>query len=78
MYKILKQCPLFRGLTETQIEEIIDKRGDFTVTEYPDKAVIARKESAYSGLMIILKGKVHALEYKYFPIESEKEIAKLR
>lgn len=59
MYKILKQCPLFRGLTETQIEEIIDKRGDFTVTEYPDKAVIARKESAYSGLMIILKGKVH-------------------
>ena len=69
MYKILKECPLFRGLTEKQIEEIIDKRGDFTVTEYPDKAVIARKESAYSGLMIILKGQVHGeIVYRNKPV----------
>lgn len=59
MYAILAQCPLFRGLTEEQIREMIGERGEFSLTEYKDKDRIARKDTAYSGLMIILKGRVH-------------------
>ncbi len=57
MYEILTQCPLFRGLTAKQIEEIIGKRGDFTVSDFKDGEYIARCDTAYSGLMIIIKGK---------------------
>lgn len=59
MYSILAKCPLFRGLTEDKIKEIIDGRGDYTVTDYNDGDYIARQDTAYSGLMIIIKGKVH-------------------
>lgn len=59
MYAILAECPLFRGLTAEQIKKTIEDRGEFTLTEYRDKDCIARKDTAYSGLMIILKGRVH-------------------
>ena len=57
MYEILTQCPLFRGLDSKQIESIIEGRGDFTVAQYKDGEYIARRDTAYSGLMIIVKGK---------------------
>lgn len=59
MYAILAQCPLFRGLTAEQIGETIGERGEFSLTEYKDKDCIAHRDTAYSGLMIILKGRVH-------------------
>ena len=59
MYAILAQCPLFRGLTAEQIRETIGERGEFSLTGYKDKDCIAHRDTAYSGLMIILKGRVH-------------------
>lgn len=59
MYSILAKCPLFRGLNEDKIKEIIDERGDYTVADYSDGAYIAHQDTAYSGLMIVIKGKVH-------------------
>ena len=59
MYAILAKCPLFRGITADKIKELIDGHGDYTVTDYSDKACIARRETAYSGLMILLSGRVH-------------------
>lgn len=59
MQNILVGCPLFRGLNEEQIREIIDDRGDYSVTHYKKGDVIAEKDSAYSGLMIIVEGRVH-------------------
>ena len=58
MYSILTECPLFRGLTEDQIHEVIDGRGDYTLADYRDGELIARRDTAYSGLMIIVRGKV--------------------
>ena len=59
MYEILKGCPLFRGLTGQQIKGVLDGQGNYALTEYHDGDVIARRDTAYSGLMIILRGKVH-------------------
>ena len=59
MYSILTECPLFRGSTEDQIHEVIDGRGDYTLADYRDGELIARRDTAYSGLMIIVRGKVH-------------------
>ena len=51
MYSILTECPLFRGLTEDQIHEVIDGRGDYTLADYRDGELIARRDTAYSGLI---------------------------
>ena len=59
MYAILANCPLFRGLTEDKIKEIVEGRGDYSLTDYRDGEIIAHKDTAYSGLMIIIKGRVH-------------------
>lgn len=59
MYSILKDCPLFRGMSEDKIKEIFKDNSDYAVTEYKDGDIIAHHDTAYSGLMIILKGKVH-------------------
>ncbi len=58
MYELLTKCPLFRGLAAAQVQEIIDKRGDYVVTDYAQGACIAERDTAYSGLMIILKGRI--------------------
>ena len=58
MYATLKECPLFRGLTEEQIKNLLADGGDYTLNEYHDGDLIARRDTAYSGLMIILKGTV--------------------
>lgn len=59
MQNILVGCPLFRGLSGEQIRKIIDDRGDYSITRYKKGDVIARKDSAYSGLLIIVEGRVH-------------------
>lgn len=59
MYAILKECPLFRGLTAAQIEDILADKGKYALSEYRDGDLIAQRDTAYSGLMIIIKGKVH-------------------
>ena len=59
MYAILKECPLFRGLTAAQIEDIPADKGKYALSEYHDGDLIAQRDTAYSGLMIIIKGKVH-------------------
>lgn len=46
-------------MTEDQILEVIDGRGDYTLADYRDGELIARRDTAYSGLMIIVRGKVH-------------------
>lgn len=59
MYSILVDCPLFRGLDPDKIKEMIEERGDYTIATYGDGELIASKDCAYSGLMIILSGRVH-------------------
>ena len=58
MYDILTECPLFRGMTAAQIEEIVEPGQNSTVTRYGEGDLIARKDTAYSGLMILLRGNV--------------------
>ena len=55
IYDILKDCPLFRGLSAEKIEELLSDR-EFSVEDYPEGEMIASKDTAYSGLMIILEG----------------------
>ncbi len=59
MYATLKECSLFKGLTETQIEEILADKDKYILSEYRDGEVIAQRGTIYSGLIIIIKGKVH-------------------
>ncbi len=58
MYTILTECPLFRGMTADQIKEIIEPGQNCTITDYKEGDMIAHKDMAYSGLMILLKGDV--------------------
>lgn len=55
MYEILTRCPLFRGLDAGQIKEILDTT-DTDVRTYSRGEMVARRDTAYSGLMIILRG----------------------
>lgn len=59
MYATLTECPLFRGLTADTIREMLSPdENNFTLTDHADGEVIARRETAYSGLMILVKGQV--------------------
>ncbi len=57
MYSTLTACPLFRGLSPEKIEELLGDR-QISADDYADGALIARQDTAYSGLMIILRGRV--------------------
>lgn len=57
MFEILTQSPLFHGLTASQIEELF-VTASFSVDNYAPEAVIAHRDTAYSGLMIVLDGSV--------------------
>lgn len=59
MYSKLVDCPLFRGFNEQSIQNIIEGRSD--ITSYRGGEYIARRDTAYSGLMIILEGKVRGV-----------------
>lgn len=64
MYKILTQCPLFRGMTAGQIEEAIGTATDLAITKYAKNETIAHKDTVYSGLMIIIIGSARG-EFTY-------------
>ncbi len=55
MYAILQECPLFRGLSSLQIEALLAK-ASYVVNRYAEGELIARRDTVYSGLMIILSG----------------------
>ena len=57
MYELLTNCPLFHGLTAEKIEAMLAGR-EFSLQEYADGDIIAHRDVAYSGLMIVLKGEV--------------------
>ena len=57
MYKVLTACPLFRGLPAEKIEELLAEK-QYSVNRYREGEIIARRDTAYSGLMIVLEGTV--------------------
>lgn len=56
MYDILTQCPLFRGMSAGQVEKSLCSSDNFAVESYEKGDIIAKKDTAYSGLMILLSG----------------------
>lgn len=58
MYDKLTECPLFRGMSAEQIASVLSCDGDnYILTDYQASDVIARRDTAYSGLMIIVEGR---------------------
>ncbi len=55
MDTILEQSPLFRGLEKEHIAELLNKY-TYSVIEFKKGEVIAKKDTAYSSLMIVLRG----------------------
>lgn len=57
MFPTLKECPLFRGLDNEQLGELLG-RSSYIVNKYETDALIASRDMAYSGLMIIVSGSI--------------------
>ncbi len=57
MYKILEECPLFRGLSSDDISALFSNE-EYTHKEFVGGDIISSKDSEYSSLMIVLKGSV--------------------
>ena len=57
MYDILTECPLFQGLSAGKIEESLRNK-EYSTSGYCPDEVIAERDTAYSGLMILLEGEV--------------------
>lgn len=57
MFPILKDSPLFRGLDQQTIDQLLE-RSSYATASFAHDACIAKRDTAYSGLMIILKGSV--------------------
>jgi len=57
MYEILTRCPYFQGLKAVKIEELLSGK-EYSTEDFSNGAWVARRDTAYSGLMIILKGEV--------------------
>lgn len=57
MFPILKDSPLFQGLDQPTIEALLE-RASYTTATFDADTVIARRDTAYSGLMVILRGSV--------------------
>ena len=55
MFPILKDSPLFRGLDQKTIDTLLE-RITFATASYQPGECIAKRDTAYSGLMIILRG----------------------
>ena len=56
MFKILTECPLFRGMSADRIRQLLGPDTNYATTAYKKGETIARKDMAYSGLMILLRG----------------------
>ncbi len=57
MYDILTKCQLFSGLKAEEIEALLGGVENISITRHKAGDVVARRDSAYSGLMILLSGK---------------------
>lgn len=57
MYPVLTDCPLFRGLNTEQVNELLG-RSSYIINKYDKDALVARRDMAYSGLLIIVEGSV--------------------
>lgn len=57
MFPILKDSPLFAGLDQQTIDTLLEQ-ASYTTTTFDTDTYIARRDTAYSGLMIILRGSV--------------------
>jgi len=57
MFKILTDCPLFRGMSADRIRQLLGPDTNYAVVSYRKGEMIARKDTAYSGLMILLQGR---------------------
>ena len=55
MFPILTESPLFRGLDQQTINSLLE-RVSYTTAVFNHDDCIAKRDMAYSGLMIILKG----------------------
>ena len=57
MFPILAECPLFRGLNADTIDDLLG-RASYFINRFGEGELIAHRDMAYSGLMIILEGSV--------------------
>lgn len=55
---ILKESPLFQGLEESRIDELIE-HASYATRSFRKGELIAQRNMAYSSLMMILKGSVY-------------------
>lgn len=55
IFEILTDCPLFRGMDAGQIEAILSP-DSVSITKFSEGEIVAKRDTAYSGLMIILRG----------------------
>lgn len=57
MFPILKDSPLFRGLDQQTIDGMLE-HASYATQNFDQDQTIATRDTAYSGLMIILRGSV--------------------
>lgn len=57
MFPVLTNCPLFRGVEIDRVNELLGQ-SSYIVNKYEANALIARRDMAYSGLLIIIEGSV--------------------
>lgn len=60
VYDILTACPLFRGMNSAMIEDAVG-HDDMSLTTFEAGDIIAKKDTAYSGLMIIVSGSAEGI-----------------
>lgn len=56
LYQILEGCPLFRGMNAAGIKAVLSP-DSMTITGFAEGDTVAHRDTAYSGLMIILEGR---------------------
>ncbi|MCC8035789.1 MAG: Crp/Fnr family transcriptional regulator [Rikenellaceae bacterium] len=60
IYDVLTTCPLFRGMNYAMIEDVLGS-DDISIASFGAGEVIAKKDMAYSGLMVVLSGSVEGI-----------------
>lgn len=57
MFPVLQYCPLFSGVDTETVNELLG-RSSYMVNRYKKDELIARRDMAYSGLLIIVEGSI--------------------
>lgn len=57
MFPVLNNCPLFRGLDTESVHELLGC-SSYIINKYETGDLIARRDMAYSGLLIIVEGSI--------------------